>query len=82
MWPRRKQEQGGPPFSQLADTASDQRRGASTGGVPVTRPWSFAKRRHRPGWHARVKQARSLRTTVKNRLLNDMICAFGKELFG
>ena len=69
MWPRRKQEH--PPFSQLADTAS------------VAEPALAAFPSFGNAATALVGTPESsLRTTVKNRLLNDMICAFGKERMG
>jgi len=71
MWPRRKQEQGGPPFSQLTDTAS------------VAEPALAAFPSFGNTATALVGTPESsLRTMVKHRLLNDMIYAFRKERMG
>jgi len=74
MWGRKKNEQGGPPFSQLAD---------NIGGLALEPAFPSSSFPSTPlGGGGLDAAPPSLRETVKKRLLNDMIRNFAGEAAG
>jgi hypothetical protein len=72
MWGRRKQQEGGPPFTQLT---------GDVGGLSLSEP-AFPAAQSFGGFGGGADAPPSLRETVKKRLLNDMIRGFAGEPAG